>query len=133
MLSILVKINREKKITMIERVKKINPIKNLNLIKKPSLIKKINKYSLNIGAIYQWVCKLKDDIKSETSDKTAEISEKSAAMMLHKLLDSIDGELEVFDKKLEDSKKLIANAEEERQKIVDKKDKYQGMIAQLEN
>ena len=94
---------------------------------------KEDKYSATIANIYQWAAKLKDDFKSEASDMTHEVSEKAAAMLLTKLLKSIDAELEGFDKKVEDSKNLVANAEEERKKIADKKEKYQGMIDQLES
>ena len=94
---------------------------------------KEDKYSATIANIYQWAAKLKDDFKSEASDMTHEVSEKAAAMLLTKLLKSIDAELEGFDKKVEDSKNFVANAEEERKKIADKKEKYQGMIDQLES
>lgn len=94
---------------------------------------KEDKYSATIANIYQWAAKLKDDFKSEASDMTHEVSEKAAAMLLTKLLKGIDAELEIFDKKVEDSKNFVANAEEERKKTADKKEKYQGMIDQLES
>ena len=94
---------------------------------------KEDKYSATIANIYQWAAKLKDDFKSEASDMTHEVSEKAAAMLLTKLLKGIDAELEVFDKKVEDSKNFVANAEEQRKKIADKKEKYQSMIDQLES
>ena len=94
---------------------------------------KEDKYSATIANIYQWAAKLKDDFKSEASDMTHEVSEKAAAMLLTKLLKGIDAELEGFDKQVEDSKNFVANAEEERKKIADKKEKYQGMIDQLES
>ena len=94
---------------------------------------KEDKYSATIANIYQWAAKLKDNFKSEASDMTHEVSEKAAAMLLTKLLKGIDAELEGFDKKVEDSKNFVANAEEQRKKIADKKEKYQGMIDQLES
>lgn len=94
---------------------------------------KEDKYSATIANIYQWAAKLKDDFKSEASDMTHEVSEKAAAMLLTKLLKGIDAELEGFDKKVECSKNFVANAEEQRKKIADKKEKYQGMIDQLES
>ena len=94
---------------------------------------KEDKYSATVTNIYQWASKLKDDFTSEASNITHEVAEKAVTMMLNRLVDGVDNELEAFDKKIEDSKELVANAEEERNKIVDKKDKYQGMIDQLES
>lgn len=94
---------------------------------------KEDKYSSAIGNIYQWASKLKDEFKSEASDMTHEVSEKAAAMILSRLLEGIDTELEAFDKQVEASKELVANAEAERKKIADKKNKYQDMIDQLES
>ena len=94
---------------------------------------KEDKYSSAIGNIYQWASKLKDEFKSEASDMTHEVSEKAASMILSRLLEGIDTELEAFDKQVEASKELVANAEAERKKIADKKNKYQYMIDQLES
>ena len=63
---------------------------------------------------------------------THDVSEKAVAMMLKRLLDAKTVELEVFDKKVADSKGSVDNAEEERSKIAAKKEQYQGMIDQLE-
>ena len=94
---------------------------------------KEDKYGATIANIYQWAAKLKDEFKSEASDMTHDISEKAAAMMLTKLLNAIDTELENFDKKVKEAKDLIANAETERSEIAKKKEKYQGMIDQLDS
>ena len=94
---------------------------------------KEDKYGATITNIYQWAAKLKDEFKSEASDMTHDISEKAAAMMLTKLLNSVDTELEAFDKKVKDAKDLIANAETERSEIAKKKEKYQGIIDQLDS
>ena len=94
---------------------------------------KEDKYGATIANIYQWAAKLKDEFKSEASDITHDISEKAAAMMLTKLLNAIDTELENFDKKVKEAKDLIANAETERSEIAKKKEKYQGMIDQLDS
>lgn len=93
---------------------------------------KEDKYSTTIANMSQWAAKLKEDIKTEASSMTYEVSEKTVAKILTKLLKSMDSELKGFDQKVEDAKSLVANAEEERQKIAAKKEKYQGMIDQLE-
>lgn len=93
---------------------------------------KEDKSGLTMAGIYQWASKLKDDFKSEAADITHEVTEKAAAMTLGKLLDAVDMELAAFDKSIEVAKKLIANAEEERERIASKKDKYQGMIDKLD-
>ena len=94
---------------------------------------KDDKYSATVANIYQWASKLKDDLKSEASGMTYGVSEKAVAMLLNKLVDGVDAELEAFDKKVEDSEQSDANSKKERQKIVEKKEKYQGMIDQLES
>lgn len=94
---------------------------------------KEDKYSATIANMSQWAAKLKEDIKTEASSMTYEVSEKTAAKILTKLLKSTDAELKGFDQKVEDAKDLVANAEEERQKIAAKKEKYQSMIDQLES
>jgi len=63
---------------------------------------------------------------------TLDVSEKAVAIMLNRLLDAKTAELEAFDKKVADSEGSVDNAEEERSKIAEKKDKYQGMIDQLQ-
>ncbi|MBB3105838.1 hypothetical protein FHS24_000329 [Psychrobacter luti] len=94
---------------------------------------KDDKHSATIGHIYQWASKLKDDFTSEASNMTHDVSEKALAMMLNRLVDGVEAELKAFDKKVEDSKESVPNAAEERSKISDKKDKYQGMLDQLRN
>ena len=89
--------------------------------------------SVTIANIYQWASKLKDDFTSEASTMAHEVSEKAVAIMLKRLLDNVETELEVFDKKGQDSEELSSNAEDERNKIVAKKDKYQAMIDQLQS
>ena len=89
--------------------------------------------SVTIANIYQWASKLKDDFTSEASTMSHEVSEKAVAIMLKRLLDNVDSELEAFDKKGQDSEESSSNAEEERNKIVAKKDKYQAMIDQLQS
>ena len=91
-----------------------------------------DKHSATIANIYQWVAKLKDDFTSEASNMTHDVSEKAVAIMLNRLLDAKTAELEAFDKKVADSEGSVDNAEEERSKIAEKKDKYQGMIDQLQ-
>ena len=91
-----------------------------------------DKYSATIANIYQWAAKLKDDFTSEASNMTHDVSEKAVAIMLNRLLDAKTAELEAFDKKVADSEGSVDNAEEERSKIAEKKDKYQGMIDQLQ-
>jgi hydroxylamine reductase (hybrid-cluster protein) len=93
---------------------------------------KEDKSGLTMAGIYQWASKLKDDFKSEAADITHEVTEKAAAMTLGKLLDAVDMELAAFDKSIEVAKELVANAEEERERIASKKDKYQGMIDKLD-
>ena len=94
---------------------------------------KEDKYSAAVANVYQWAAKLKDDLKSEASGMTYGVSEKAVAMLLNKLLDGVNAELETFDKKATDSKKADANAEKERSKLVGKKEKYQSIIDQLES
>ncbi|WP_114700047.1 hypothetical protein [Psychrobacter proteolyticus] len=94
---------------------------------------KEDKYSAAVANVYQWAAKLKDDLKSEASGMTHGVSEKAVAMLLNKLLDGVNAELETFDKKAEDSEKADANTEKERSKLVGKKEKYQSMIDQLES
>lgn len=91
-----------------------------------------DKHSATIANIYQWAAKLKDDFTSEASNMTLDVSEKAVAIMLNRLLDAKTAELEAFDKKVADSGESVDNAEEERSKIAEKKDKYQGMIDQLQ-
>ncbi len=91
-----------------------------------------DKHSATIANIYQWAAKLKEDFTSEASNMTLDVSEKAVAIMLNRLLDAKTAELEAFDKKVADSEELVDNAEEERSKIAEKKDKYQGMIDQLQ-
>jgi hypothetical protein len=91
-----------------------------------------DKHSATIANIYQWAAKLKDDFTSEASNMKLDVSEKAVAIMLNRLLDAKTAELEAFDKKVADSEGSVENAEEERSKIADKKDKYQGMIDQLQ-
>ncbi len=94
---------------------------------------KDDKHSTTIANIYQWASKLKDDFASEAFSMSNEVSEKAVAMMLNRLLDAAETELEAFDKNVESSKESVPNAEEERNKISDKKDKYQNMIDQLQS
>ena len=89
--------------------------------------------SATVANIYQWASKLKDDFTAEASTMAHDVSEKAVAIMLKRLLDNVDTELEAFDKKGEDSEELPANAKEERAQIVAKKDKYQSMIDQLQS
>lgn len=89
--------------------------------------------SVTVANIYQWASKLKDDFTAEASTMAHGVSEKAVAIMLKRLLDNVDTELEAFDKKGEDSEELPANAKEERAQIVAKKDKYQSMIDQLQS
>ncbi|KAA0914325.1 hypothetical protein [Psychrobacter sp. ANT_WB68] len=117
-------------VTSVEVVKNDEAISEEHITDKSD---KEDKYSSAIGNIYQWASKLKDEFKSEASDMTHEVSEKAAAMILSRLLEGIDTELEAFDKQVEASKELLANAEAERKKIADKKNKYQDMIDQLES
>ena len=91
-----------------------------------------DKHSATIANIYQWAAKLKEDFTSEASNMTLDVSEKAVAIMLNRLLDAKTAELEAFDKKVADSEGSVDNAEEERSKIAVKKDKYQGMIDQLQ-
>ncbi|AGP48905.1 hypothetical protein PSYCG_06925 [Psychrobacter sp. G] len=91
-----------------------------------------DKHSATIANIYQWAAKLKEDFTSEASNMTLDVSEKAVAIMLNRLLDVKTAELEAFDKKVADSEGSVDNAEEERSKIAEKKDKYQGMIDQLQ-
>ena len=88
--------------------------------------------SVTVANIYQWASKLKDDFTAEASTMAHGVSEKAVAIMLKRLLDNVDTELEAFDKKDEDSEELPANVKEEREKIVARKDKYQSMIDQLQ-
>ena len=89
--------------------------------------------SVTVANIYQWASKLKDDFTAEASTMAHGVSEKAVAIMLKRLLDNVDTELEAFDKKGEDSEELPTNAKEERAQIVAKKDKYQSMIDQLQS
>ena len=91
-----------------------------------------DKHSATIANIYQWAAKLKEDFTSEASNMTLDVSEKAVAIMLNRLLDAKTAELEAFDKKAADSEGSVDNAEEERSRIAEKKDKYQGMIDQLQ-
>ena len=111
----------------------VEALKGDNVIPGEDKSNKDDKYSATIANMSQWAAKLKEDIKTEASSMTYEVSEKTAAKILTKLLKSMDAELKGFDQKVEDAKDLVANAEEERQKIADKKEKYQGMIDQLES
>ena len=89
--------------------------------------------SVTVANIYQWASKLKDDFTAEASTMAHGVSEKAVAIMLKRLLDNVDTELEAFDKKGEDSEESPTNVKEEREKIVAKKDKYQSMIDQLQS
>ncbi|MBU5617037.1 hypothetical protein KPY62_08030 [Psychrobacter sp. TAE2020] len=91
-----------------------------------------DKSGITMAGIYQWASKLKDDFKSEAADMTHDVTEKAAAMTLGKLVDAVDFELAAFDKSLEVAKNLVATAEEQREKIASKKEKYQGMIDKLD-
>ncbi|WP_227500364.1 hypothetical protein [Psychrobacter arcticus] len=91
------------------------------------------KHGTTIANIYQWAAKLKDNFTSEASNMTHDVSEKAVAIMLNRLLDAKTAELEAFDKKIAESEGSVDNAEEERSKISDKKDKYQSMIDQLQS
>ena len=91
-----------------------------------------DKHGTTIANIYQWAAKLKEDFTSEASNMTLDVSEKAVAIMLNRLLDAKTAELEAFDKKVADSEGSVDNAEEERSRIAEKKDKYQGMIDQLQ-
>lgn len=93
---------------------------------------KEDKHSATIANIYQWAAKLKEDFTAEASNMTHDVSEKAVALMLSRLLDAKTAELEAFDKKVANSEGSVENAEEERSKIADKKDKYQNMIDQLQ-
>ena len=66
--------------------------------------------SVTVANIYQWASKLKDDFTAEASTMAHGVSEKAVAIMLKRLLDNVDTELEAFDKKGEDSDELPANA-----------------------
>ena len=91
-----------------------------------------DKHSVSIANIYQWAAKLKEDFASEASSMTHDVSEKALGIMLTKPLNAAETELKAFDKKVEDSEEPIDNAEEERNKINAKKEKYQGMIDLLQ-
>ena len=91
-----------------------------------------DKSGITMASIYQWASKLKDDFTSDASDMTQDVSEKATAMMLGKLLSAVDLELAAFDKSLDVAKNLVATAEESRKKIAAKKEKYQGMIDELD-
>ena len=91
-----------------------------------------DKHSVSIANIYQWAAKLKEDFASEASSMTHDVSEKALGIMLTKLLNAAEAELKAFDKKVEDSEEPVDNAEEERNKINAKKEKYQGMIDLLQ-
>lgn len=92
---------------------------------------KEGRYSATIAGLYRLTTKLGDELRSEAAKITHKASKKAAAMVLTRLSDSVDAELEAFDKKVEDSKEWVTNTEVERGKIVNKKDKYQDMIEQL--
>ena len=85
-----------------------------------------------MAGIYQWASKLTDDFRSDASGMTQDVSEKATALMLGKLMNAVDLELAAFDKSLEVAKSLIETAEERRKKIAARKDKYQGMIDDLD-
>ncbi|PKG36071.1 hypothetical protein CXF65_04370 [Psychrobacter sp. Sarcosine-3u-12] len=91
-----------------------------------------DKSGITMAGIYQWASKLKDDFTSDASGMTHDVSEKATAMMLGKLLNAVDLELAAFDKSLDVAKNLVATAEERRKKIAAKKEKYQGMIDELD-
>lgn len=91
-----------------------------------------DKSGITMSGIYQWASKLKDDLTSDASEMTQDVSEKATAMMLSKLMDAVDLELAAFDKSLEVAKNLVATAEERRKKIAARKEKYQGMIDKLD-
>ena len=93
---------------------------------------KEDKHSATIANIYQWAAKLKDDVASEAASLTDNVSEKAVGLMLKRLLDGVETELQAFDKQAEESKDSDANSDDERQKISDKKDKYQSMIDLLQ-
>ena len=91
-----------------------------------------DKSGITMAGIYQWATKLREDFKSDAVDMKQDVSEKATAMMLSKLLDAVDLELAAFDKSLEVAKNLVTTAEERRDKIAAKKEKYQGMIDKLD-
>lgn len=93
---------------------------------------KEDKHSATIANIYQWAAKLKDDVASEAASLTDNVSEKAVGLMLKRLLDGVETELQAFDKQAEESKDSDANSDDERKKISDKKDKYQSMIDLLQ-
>lgn len=88
--------------------------------------------NMTMAGIFQWASKLREDFMSEATGITNGVTEKAAAMTLQRLIAVVDMELAAFDKSVEVAKKLIANVEEERAKIVSRKDKYQGMIDKLD-
>ena len=86
-----------------------------------------------IASIYRLSNKLKDELQFEAYDITQKAIKKAAAMIIKTLLDSVNAELETFDRKVENSKEAAENIKAERNKILDKKDKFQDMINQLED
>lgn len=87
---------------------------------------------MTMAGMFQWASKLREDFMSEATGITNGVTEKAAAMTLQRLIAVVDMELAAFDKSVEVAKKLIANVEEERAKIVSRKEKYQGMIDKLD-
>lgn len=87
---------------------------------------------MTMAGMFQWASKLREDFMSEATGITNGVTEKAAAMTLQRLIAVVDMELAAFDKIVEVAKKLIANVEEERAKIVSRKEKYQGMIDKLD-
>ena len=86
-----------------------------------------------IASIYRLSNKLKDELQFEAYDITQKAIKKAAAMIIKTLLDSVNAGLETFDRKVENSKEAAENIKAERNKILDKKDKFQDMINQLED
>jgi hypothetical protein len=84
-----------------------------------------------MAGLFQWANKLREDFMSEAMGMTNGVTGKATAMTLERLIAVVDMELAAFDKSVEVAKKLIANVEEERNKIASRKEKYQDMIDDL--
>ena len=84
-------------------------------------------YSVSENNVYQWSSKLKAE-QEASKQPSKPLGDNDIVANAQKMLDGVDGQLEAFDKRVEDAKALVANSDKERKEIEGKKKKYQTII-----
>ena len=84
-------------------------------------------YSVSENNIYQWSSKLKAE-QEASKQPSKPLGDNDIVTNAQKMLDGVDGQLEAFDKRVEEAKALVANSDKERKEIEGKKKKYQTII-----